>query len=182
MAKDLGPFHDRPHEWKIFTPLVGSSLLELGNKVNRQFVYKKFFESLGYRHISVDWNGRDGALPLDLRKPLNLGTFDMVSNLGTTEHVSEQEPVWRNLAEAMHVGSVLISMTPCPGHWWWHGEWYPTEEFFTEFASLNGMKIERLYQDREHPLRLVCTRMVRETDVPFQMPTKGMHYNVIRPR
>lgn len=178
----LSPFHDRGGEASLFFPLVGSSMLELGNKVNRERTYKRFFESFGYRHVSVDINGKDGALKLDLREPLNLGTFDMVTNIGTSEHVSEQEPCWRNIAEAMHVGSVLVSHTPLPGHWWWHGEYYPTASWYREFARLNGMVVERLYEDREFPIRLNCARMVRVADVPFQMPAEGMVKNEIRPR
>jgi hypothetical protein len=120
--------------------------------------------------VSVDWNGKDGALKLDLREPLALGTFDMVTNFGTTEHVSEQEPVWRNIVEAMHVGSVLVSTTPKQGHWPRHGEWYPPAEFFEELAKANGLEIERLYEDCESPRRLICARMVRVKDAPFVMP------------
>jgi hypothetical protein len=182
----------RSWEWELYDPLVGSSMLELGNKRKAggdgPFTYKDVFISLGFRHVSVDTNGLDGALPLDLRKPLNLGTFDMVSNIGTSEHVSEndwdgQVACWRNIAEAMHVGSVLVAITPRPGSWLRHGTWYPHKEFYTELARLNGMEVERCYDsvdrgDNIAPhLRLVYARLRRVSDAPFQMPTVGMHRN-----
>lgn len=173
----MNPFHNREGEWELYTPLVGETMLELGNKKNLHATYKWYFRSIGVKHTSVDLNGKDGALKLDLRKPLNLGTFDMVTNMGTTEHVSEQEPVWRNICEAMHVGSVLISATPYPGDWQWHGEWYPTEKFYRELAEKNGLEVERLYVFGEAPRRLWMARMRRVKKRKFKMPTEDLYYN-----
>jgi hypothetical protein len=78
------PFWNRPNLVALYDPLVGTSMLELGDKQDAGRVYKPWFESLGFRHVSVDINGLNGALPLDLREPLNLGTFDMVCNIGTS--------------------------------------------------------------------------------------------------
>ena len=166
----LGPFHNRPAEWALYQPLHGSSMLELGGKINTPHTYKKFFEGRGFRHVSVDWNGQHGALRLDLRKPLELGTFDMVSNIGTSEHVDGQELCWKNILEAMHVGSVLVSTTPCPGDWTWHGEHYPDDRFFLQLAEYNGLTIERLYVSGVEPRRMWFVRAVRVVDVSFKMP------------
>jgi len=182
----------RSWEWELYAPLIGSTMLELGNKKKSAgevtFTYKNVFKSLGFAHTSVDTNGLDGALPKDLRKPLGLGTFDMVSNIGTTEHVSEddwsgQVAAWKNILDAMHVGSVLVSITPKPGCWPNHGTWYPHESFFPELASLNGLELERCYNSdqRKHGcaphLRLVFARLRRVADAEFQMPTGGMFRN-----
>ena len=176
------PDHSRPWEWELYQPLVGNTMLELGNKRKGDIVYKEFFQSIGFEHTSVDLNGLDGALRLDLSKPLGLGTFDMVTNLGTSEHVSEknyegQVQCWRNMLEAMSVGSVLISITPQPGTWLDHGTWYPRLGFFTELADLNSMELERA-EERDwiagHPnRRLVTARLVRRELVPFKMPGRG---------
>jgi hypothetical protein len=163
-------------------------MLELGNKRKEDGTYKSVFQSLGFKHTSVDINGLDGALPKDLTKPLNLGTFDMVSNIGTSEHVSEndykgQVACWRNILEAMHVGSVLVSITPQEGSWLRHGTWYPQKPFFTELARLNGLVVERLYNSDERKpncdprLRLIFARCKRVEDAPFQMPEAGMYQN-----
>ena len=173
-------FPNRSWERKILNPLVGSSMLELGNKRKGDLIYKHVFESLGFRHVSIDTNGLDGALALDLRKPLNLGTFDMVTNFGTTEHVSVndnkgQEACWKNILEAMHVGSVLVSVTPLPGapRWSRHGRWYPTIAFFEELGGMNGLEVERAYTDQN----LVYARLRRVEDAPFVMPRHGMFRN-----
>lgn len=165
-------------------PLTGvRTMLELGNKFNGQInrSYKDFFESHGIKHTSVDWNGKDGALKLDLRKPINLGTFDMVTNIGTTEHVSEQEPVWRNICEALAVGSILCSITPTPGHWCWHGEHYPSDEFYRALCRLNGLELQRLHQYGQAPRVCTAMRAVRVADVEFVMPdSKLIIKNVMR--
>jgi hypothetical protein len=173
----LGPFHNRSAEWELYQPLVGDSMLELGNKKNGEFTYKAFFEARGYRHVSVDLNGQDGALALDLRHPISLGTFDLVTNIGTSEHVDEQLPVWRNIVASCHVGSVLICTTPKPGHWHWHGFWHPHAEFYTELAALNGFEIERLYESGQSPRVMNFCRMVRVHEGEFVMPHQRCMYH-----
>lgn len=178
----MNPFHNRPAEWALYEPLVGKTMLELGNKKNGDRTYKRYFESLEFKHTSIDWNGLDGALKRDLRQPLDLGTFDVVTNIGTSEHVSDQAGVWRNICEAMHAGSVLISTTPWPGDWSWHGEHYPTEEFFHELATLNGLVIERLYVSGEAPRRMIFVRAYRDTMQAFAMPDERSIFRNIRNR
>lgn len=166
----------RNREWLL--PLDGiKSCLELGNKKepNAKGTYKDQFERWGIHHVSVDLNGEDGALPLDLREPLNLGTYDLVTNFGTTEHVSEQEPVWRNIAEACD--KLLVSVTPMPGLYPDHGIWYPTPAFYFDFARLNGFHIERYAQksrDRNGLRVNLHVRMRRKVRVPFVMPDRRL--------
>jgi hypothetical protein len=145
------------------------SMLELGNKVTSGGAWKPYFESLGIRHVSIDLNGNNGAIKLDLQQPLSIGEFDVVTNFGTTEHVENQEPVWRNIHEAC--SQCFISSTPVPGQWKDHGRYYPTEEFYIQFALLNGFEIDYL---NVGPLtqkqELVNVRMTRTSRPPFSMP------------
>ena len=176
---DLGPFHNRAAEWELYQPLIGDSMLELGCKINAPFTYKAFFAYLGYRHVSVDINGMHGSLKMDLREPLNLGTFDMVANIGTSEHVSEhdwtgQTGCWRNIMGAMHMGSVLICTLPMPGQWPWHGCWYPHEDFYRKLGLLNGLELERMYVSGEEPRKMILTRMKKLVEKPFGMPAESM--------
>jgi hypothetical protein len=163
-----------PWNWRILAPIDGfRSMLELGNKRwGKRAPYKQFFHENGMLHVSVDLNGRDGALPLDLRKPLSLGEFDIVTNFGTTEHVSEQEPVWRNIVDAAR--HVIVSTTPKPGTYKGHGLLYPKMEFYTELARLNGFHVERLYEEQRKKGVLICARLVRKERVPFRMPDPSL--------
>jgi hypothetical protein len=154
----------------LFLPLDGvTSMLELGNKkTGTGIVYKQVFESMGIRHVSVDWNEEDGALKLDLAAPLDLGRFDMVTNFGTSEHVDRQEPVWRNMVEACE--RVLISSTPLPGDWPRHGMFYPTVRFYEQLAARNAFAIEHLQVVASSPRRLIQARLRRCGTIPFRMP------------
>lgn len=183
----INPFHNRPDEADLYDPLIGSSMLELGGKINAGLTYKAYFEARGFRHVSVDWNGQHGALVRDLRLPLweELGQFDMVVNMGTTEHVSEQRGVWQNIHMMTRPGGVYIGQTPYYDgrSWWWHGEWYPTEGFFESFAELNGWTIERMYTERPEPNTNLYVRMVKGEDCAFTMPAANLiRFNKRRPR
>ena len=172
----ISPFHDRPEELALYSPLAGTTMLELGNKKNGGRTYKAFFEAMGYHHVSVDWNGQDGALKRDLRLPLGLGTFDMVTNIGTSEHVSDQLGVWRNIVEACHERSVLICTTPYPGDWTWHGDWYPQSEFYSQLAERNGFEIVRFYVAFDEPRRMWFVRMIRTEVKHFEPPDFRLMY------
>jgi hypothetical protein len=162
-------------------------MLELGGKFNNPHTYKAYFEMLGFEHVSIDWNGEHGALVRDLRKPLweELGQFDMVSNMGTTEHVSKQRGVWQNIHMMTAVGGVYVGQTPYHDgqSWWWHGEHYPTEEWYLDFADLNGWEVERLYRGKEPPNENLYCRMVKLRDCEYSDPDYGLiHRNQRKPR
>lgn len=146
-------------------------MLELGNKQTGPYSYKAFFEAAGLSHVSIDWNGRDGALPLDLNAPIDIdGPFDMVTNIGTTEHVTNQAAVWENVDRLIDLGGVLVSTTPLPGDWSWHGFHYPSESFFFSFAELNGYSVERLFVHGLAPRQMIFARLVKVARLPFTMP------------
>jgi len=166
----------------IIWPIVGTRMLELGNKKNSNGVYKTYFESIGIKHTSIDWNGQDGALNLDLTKSIDLKPFDMVTNIGTTEHVSNQIAVWKNIHNLTKVGGIIASLTPLKDDWWWHGEYYPKEEFFKQFST-NGYEIEYMDIGREYPNRNLCVRLKKIRHNDFVMPDLNtIYYNQRRPR
>ncbi len=85
------------------------NILELGNQVinnteldTNEKLGKPYFTKLGYNHTSVDWNGEDGALKIDLTKDIDekyKGKYDIVTNAGTTEHIRNQYKSFKNLHE-----------------------------------------------------------------------------------
>lgn len=186
------PFFNRPNELALYEPIEGSTMLELGGKVNSQAgwaTYKSYFEAKGFKHVSIDWNGKYGALVRDLRTPIwpefGENAWDYVTNFGTTEHVDDQAGVWENIHMLAKVGGVYVGHTPYHDgkSWWWHGDYYPTEGFFQSFASLNGWEVERLYVERDRPHQLLCCRMRKLKHEPFMMPPLQLiAKNVMRPR
>lgn len=178
----------RPDEWELLQPLDAETMLELGGKWCSQagVTYKSVFEDMGIQHISVDWNGEHGALALDLRKPLDLGHFDVVTNFGCSEHVDRQDGFWANVHRAVKVGGLYVGQTPYPDgqSWQWHGDYYVTEKFYEEFARLNGWKIERLYRGGNPPRENLYCRMVKLYETlgsEFTMPRPGLIYRNLRP-
>lgn len=150
----------------------GSTMLELGSQ--KMGTYKEWFESLGIRHTSIDLNGRGGALELDLQEDLRdeLGQFDIVTNIGTSEHVERQEPLWRNIAWWPKVGGRLISSTPRPSgaDWINHGRWYPTKVWYLEFCDMNGFEVIDIYEQGSSSHYLISLSAVKREDVVFWMP------------
>lgn len=160
-----------PHELDLLGDVPIGSMCELGAKKFGQ--YKLWFQSQGWRHVSIDLNGLGGALKLDLQQPLDVpalgGPFDVVTNYGTTEHVEEQEPCWCNVNALVKVGGLLVSCTPLD--WPRHGRWYPREEWYREFADLNGYEIIDLWYLTDRTQRhTICMRMKKVGDKPYQFP------------
>jgi SAM-dependent methyltransferase len=127
----------------------GLKMLEYGNQIykgDEDFkTSKEFFIDKGVKHVSVDINGRDGALPLDLRQAVrDVGEpFDIITNFGTTEHIrGEQYYAFRNMHDLVREGGVMASIVPSleydlPNH----GDYHYSQEFFEELALSNGWNI-----------------------------------------
>ena len=169
---------------KYYNPLVGNRMVELGNKKTHGVTYKEYFESIGFEHVSIDWNGMNPkCLQLDLQKPIDLGQFDMVTNIGTTEHVETQRGVWENIHNFCKVGGTFISSTPIEGDWWWHGIWYPRESFYEQFAERNGYEIELMGYEMKDPRRALTVRMKKLSHETFTMPDDDtLFHNIRKPR
>lgn len=173
-------------EQGLLMPLLGRGMLELGNKKNKTGVYKDWFKENGIEHVSVDVNGLDGAVPLDLSQPHSLkdlgveNPFSMVTNFGCTEHIGEQRWVWDNIVQWLCIGGVIVSTTPLPGHWEWHGHMYLKESFPQEFCSQNDFDLERCYVAGKAPRKLLCWRAVKRKYIPFgyvAVPTEHIYIN-----
>jgi hypothetical protein len=150
-----------------------TSIMELGNKKNPRGVYKHYFESIGIEHVSIDWNGQDGALPYDLQQPLPLDrTFDVVTDIGCIEHVEQQEPVWRNVHNFSH--GYMVHILPLVNTWKGHGLYKYEMEFLRTLAQVNQYVIEVLdLKDwwGTKPNRIcICARFKKEKETSFIWP------------
>ena len=143
---------------RLFPVYEGMHILEFGNKRSKAGLYRDEYLANGAAsYTSVDINGQDGAIPVDLRRDdaahiiqemSGRQHFDLITNIGTSEHVTEQRPFW----QAVHLLSV-------PGtyhaHWVPQAEkrldhavagscWHPYPGFFQRLAADNGYDIELL--------------------------------------
>ena len=152
-----------------------SSVCELGNKVTAGISTKIWYTSRGMDYISIDWNGLNGAIKLDLQKPIELGPFDLLTNFGTTEHVENQEGCWRNVHNLTK--KVSVHLTPVGPNWEKHDgiKWLTPIEFYKEFAELNGYIVDRCdtvtWPHRLSENRLINrVRLTKVKDLTFTMP------------
>ena len=57
-----------------FDSYIDLDMLELGNQMvkldGERVVGKKYFGNMGFKHVSFDINGKNGAIPIDLSKPI----------------------------------------------------------------------------------------------------------------
>lgn len=130
-----------------FEPFVRYNFTE---QVDDTFPAKRYFTHLGMNHTSIDWNGLNGAIKLDCREDLSKvldTTYDIITNIGFTEHVGEEDvqsnlirnqyAVFRNLHNFGKIGSLYFHQVPKVFHWTRHGVCDYDRIFFNELIRLN---------------------------------------------
>ena len=164
----------------------GMKICELGNQWMQVEgikcgVGKEYFTSLGAEHVSIDLNGRAGALRLDLSKDILLekpewkGYFDLVSDIGTLEHV--QDGVYegfKNVHNFCRKGGVMIHSVPLSGHWYKHSPYHFQADFFKKLAAvakyvcvLDELRTTTYGRHSRKPKTNTNAILVKENDVPF---------------
>ena len=158
----------------------GTRMLELGNQELEaglpERLAKQHFEAQGVIHTSIDLNGRDGALVVDLSKPTDrtewIGGFDVVTNCGTTEHVDPhiaQYEVFKNIHIWLRAGGIAIHALPDVheleenGSWRGHCNNYYSSEFVGMLATTNNYEV--LSQEIDNHLIVFCLR--KNENCPF---------------
>ena len=119
-------------------------ILELGNQITWSGITgKQLYTQKGAEHVSLDLNGRDGALTIDFGSPLkmNLGLFDLVTDYGTIEHVNNQYQAFKNIHSLCKTSGLMIHVLPKIGHWPNHGRYYFSIEFFEQLSLLCSYEI-----------------------------------------
>lgn len=122
-------------------------MLELGNQVIhvrlnplRNVWAKDVFEQVGFHHYSIDINGIHGAYPIDLSKPIEdkfwHNRFDIVTNFGTSEHVSDQYECWRNIHNFARPGGLIVHIVP--QIWNKHSPYSYNSSFFSNLKKHNN--------------------------------------------
>lgn len=93
-------------------------------------------------YIPIDLNGENGAQKWDLSKPLKTKrTFSVVTDFGTSEHVSDYYQCFVNIHKLCEVGGLMIHENPKTGNWPQHGLNYVTTEFYRQLAQAAGYDI-----------------------------------------
>ena len=166
--------------------IKGKLMLELGNQRIRNNVQKKYeinwetgkqyFESIGVKHYSIDKNGRDGAVPIDLSRPIIddfwINKFDIGTDFGTLEHITNknfgQYEAWKNFHNALKMGGFFVHSLPHPNGWPTHCNVKYDNEFIEKLSILNHYKI--IYNDlanKGEKKALLQTCLIKKSDNVF---------------
>lgn len=137
----------------------GLKIVEIGDEDDTYNL--DFFVNQGMNHTLIQPVGDDGAclmrrvvnpfVPKNFKFPeqftdLN-GQFDVLTNVGTVEHLSHQLEAWQIMHDLTKVGGVMIHIMPdgeqCDKYLRWYGHChnYFTTEFFENLASKVGYEI-----------------------------------------
>ncbi len=100
-------------------------------------VVHKYFENGGTDVVSIDLNGKDGALPFDLQEllPKSIGKFNIIINAGTSEHIAKQDECFQNIHNICRHGGLMFHIVPEVGSWVKHSPHHYDEVFFRELAK-----------------------------------------------
>jgi hypothetical protein len=112
-------------------------------------------------HVSIDLNGQNGALKIDLSKPITQwkNYFDILTNYGTTEHVNGQYEVFQNIHNLIKVNGCSTHAVPIVGGWARHCNVHYEKSFFEELSKV--MKYEIVYCDT----RIIEGRWKHQSDI-----------------
>lgn len=89
--------------------------------------FSHYMRSQGGKLLTIDIKGKiNGGLAesIDLNKEIPdeyINKFDLLTNFGTSEHVSDQYMVWKNMMSLVKVGGFLYHDLPFSGTWRNHG-------------------------------------------------------------
>lgn len=156
------------------TKLKGVWMMELGNQTIRQPTKDKYkihtgkskvyFLGLRCNHHSIDQNGKDGAIPLDLTQPIPIprfmNAFEIVTDFGCLEHVrglgsenkeSGQWQAWKNIHNMGRVDCVYMHTIPMLGSFVGHGSFHYMLKFFEDLCKANDYEIVFLRRQSVDP-------------------------------
>lgn len=157
---------------KLLKPFNFNSIYDLGNKKTNNKPYSIYYKEKNIEYNSIDINGKDGALKLDLTKPINLQSREMVSNIGTSEHVTNQEAVFKNIHNLSNFR--IVHWVPVKDKRKDHGYYGYTKKFFKLLAELNYYEIEKLYY--YNPRNIICCSYRKTKDLQFKWDEELLKY------
>ena len=102
-------------------------------------------------NTSIDLNGMEDSLRVDLRNPIMdeapelIDKFDVIIDIGTSEHVEYQYMNFKNLYDMLKVGGIFIHVLPKGGYWEGHCKYKYNFDFFKLLAESNDYEILDLH-------------------------------------
>lgn len=116
-------------------------------KIGNGGAAREFYERLGWQYDCLDTDGKHGALVLDLNfdpAPAELmGAYDLVTNIGTAEHLINQLNAFRVFHDLTKPGGVMLHLAPHTAMD--HGFYTYQPNFFYALARYNSYEMLGLW-------------------------------------
>lgn len=184
MMSNNGNFVPKAIPWREFVNLPnleGKTILELGNKGNRNGLYRDDYLKAGaISYHCTDLNGLDGAIFVDLRsesaakqikEATGIESFDIVTNFGMSEHIPVQRTFYQCVHNLGHVGSVFVHWTPRARMFQEHGYhgsiFHAEDNFFDKLIIANNYKAISPPKFAAEVNRIVTCVLQKQEDTPF---------------
>ena len=163
----------------------GFAVCELGDQwvtyISPHVLAADYFRELGCgKYVSIDANGR-GTLTADLNRPLpqDIGTFHLVTDFGTGEHVFNQAQVWRTVHGLTKQGGYIVFDRPCQGYEG-HCFYLTHETLFRDLAAANNYEIVRLERSATPRGELIRGVFRKGGEGKFQTPQQGRYKKILQ--
>lgn len=105
---------------------------------------RKYFENIGFEYKAIDYFSVDGCLELDLNysdiPDEYIGKFNVVTNIGTSEHIFNQFNCFKNIHDATDVGGLMAHGVPM-NNMIDHGFFNAQPNLFLSMAVANDYEI-----------------------------------------
>ena len=147
-------------------------IFEFGDQIGMEEVpfsgkpAKMYFEEKNYEYVSLDFNGRHGALKRDITSDLSdLGYFDIVTNFGSSEHVEplhNQYLCFRSLHNLCKCGGIIINQVPPIGKWLGHSPAHYDLSFFEILAKYNEYNLKILHIDESDLISCIFQKNIEK--------------------
>ena len=139
-----------------FSELEKNKQIRMPESHTNAWVAGDFFRSIGCLYTSIDLNGKEDSLQIDLREditkyPLSTGTTkelselinvaDIIVDCGTSEHVDNQYHNFKNQFNILKEDGLVLNILPKKGHWEFHCKYKYTVSFFEKLSKLCGYKM-----------------------------------------
>jgi SAM-dependent methyltransferase len=124
------------------------SSLPYVNGQDRAHSPEAYYKALGFAsYAAIDVNSLYGSLVMDLNRDLRTDygftdTFDLVTNIGTGEHIFNQAALFKNAHDLTKVGGIMMHIAP--NDWSNHGFFSYSPLLYGDLARANGYEIVRL--------------------------------------
>jgi hypothetical protein len=164
--------------------IFGGAKVDLGSPSCADFATSApsslpFWASIGIEYATIDLDGHDDAIQLDLNTdqvPEKLRQqFDLVVNTGTTEHVANQAQAFRIIHDLTRTGGVMFHEVPAGS--WNHGLINYTPKFFLLLHKQNDYEQVYLRERMEGDMFIrvaLRKRLNREFVTPLDVPPEIM--------